>query len=258
MNLDERSVVIRAYTPDVAFGLAQGLASRGMRVVISTEASIIQELSDLFGSEKELKKSVRWIQTRSQEDPLEEAQSLQTSALEHLESVDALVFEGAARYRGSLLSLTASDWQKESANLESAFFHAITFAKSMQERGGVIVFLAGIDVAHAYSNRGTAAILDGGFIGMTRALAVELASFNIRVNTIARGIIQGLHLNPIDSDLEKISLRLPMGRLGDMDEFCAALSFVLSDRAEFMTGQLLKVDGGWSSLNQAPDGLRFP
>lgn len=255
----ERSVVIRAYTPDIAIGLARGLSSRGARIVVSSENPLTQNISDITRSESNLSDTIWWVQAQSCGDPLEDAKSLRDSALQHLDSVDVFVFERYKKYKGKLLSINHSDWSQEIANINSAFFHAITFAQLMQRRGGSIIFVVGIDSTHAYSGRGTAAILDGGLLGMTRALAVELAPFNIRVNAIAFGITQESYSKLADETiLERILIRCPIGRLGDMDEFCSALEFLMSDQARFMTGQLLKVDGGWSSLNQAPSGLRFP
>jgi 3-oxoacyl-[acyl-carrier protein] reductase len=86
-----------------------------------------------------------------------------------------------------------------------------------------------------------------GVIGMTRALAVEMGSRNVRVNAIAPGLIDTPLLRDRDPEaLERLIKSVPLGRVGSVDDIAAAVSFLASDRARAITGQVLYVCGGKS------------
>jgi NAD(P)-dependent dehydrogenase (short-subunit alcohol dehydrogenase family) len=88
-------------------------------------------------------------------------------------------------------------------------------------------------------------------VGLTTALAAEWAPFGVRVNTVAPGYIatemnRGARQNP--AFIESVSRRTPMGRFGTPEEVAAAVVFLASSRASYITGQTLFVDGGWTAL----------
>jgi 3-oxoacyl-[acyl-carrier protein] reductase len=140
---------------------------------------------------------------------------------------------------------------------------AIALARSMAgASGGVIVLVGSVDAYHAYPGRSVAAVAMGGLLGLTRAIAVELAGHGIRADLVVAGPL-GLEDGsaPLDADqaaVERTLLRSPSHRFARPSEVAAAIRFVARPGAGFMTGQTLRVDGGWASLNQAPEGMRFP
>ena len=141
---------------------------------------------------------------------------------------------------------------------------AMMAAQRMGSEGGTIVVVGGPDATHAYPRRAAASIAMGGLLGMVRAMAVELSGMGIRANLVLVGPLGGApHRAPSEASddatrLERTLLRSPMGRLARPEEVAAAIRFVAGPDAGFMTGQTIRVDGGWASLNQTPDGMRFP
>lgn len=141
-------------------------------------------------------------------------------------------------------------------------------ARAMARSGGAghrtaaLVFVGTVDARHAYRGRVAAAAAMSGLLGLTRALAVELATSRVRVNTVLVGPLGDEAGGPpssiTDALVERVRLRLPARRFVTPQEVAEAIAFVAGPEAEFMTGQSLAVDGGWSSLDQAPEGLRFP
>ena len=93
-------------------------------------------------------------------------------------------------------------------------------------------------------------------------MAVEWAGRPIRVNVVGTGIVltddDRQSIERGDRSLDQILLRAPRHRLGDPEETAAVVHFLLSDRARFITGQVMSVDGGWTTLTQHAEGLRFP
>lgn len=141
---------------------------------------------------------------------------------------------------------------------------AMIAAQRMAEEAGTIVIVGGPDATHAYPKRAAASIAMGGLLGLVRAMAVELSGIGIRANLVLVGPLGSApdgaasHGSNDDARLARTLLRSPMGRLARPDEVAAAIRFVAGPDAGFMTGQTIRVDGGWASLNQAPDGMRFP
>ena len=140
---------------------------------------------------------------------------------------------------------------------------AMGAARSMAEgAGGAIVIVGSVDAYHAYPGRSVPAIAMGGLLGLTRAMAVELASRNVRTNLVVAGPLGTEDGGPPEgaamTAAERTLLRSPMHRFARPSEVAVAVRFVAGPDAAFMTGQTLRVDGGWASLNQAPEGMRFP
>jgi NAD(P)-dependent dehydrogenase (short-subunit alcohol dehydrogenase family) len=125
-----------------------------------------------------------------------------------------------------------------------------------------LVFVGTVDASHAYPGRVSASVAMAGLLGLVRSLGVELASSGIRVNAVLVGPLGDAAGGPprgVDGPtLERTRLRSPGGRFVTPREVAAAIRYVAGPQAAFMTGQALSVDVGWSALNQAPDGLRFP
>ena len=125
--------------------------------------------------------------------------------------------------------------------------------------GGSIVLVGPIDASHAYPGRASVATAMAGIVGLARALGIELASLRVRANVVLTGPMSGTADGP-DTDAqrtERVMLRSPRPSLVTPLEIAGAIRFVAGPSAAFMTGQTLRVDAGWASLNQAPDGMPF-
>ena len=134
-------------------------------------------------------------------------------------------------------------------DLKSAFRLAQMVARPMLERRrGAIVNVAsiagpiGLPLTLSY----TAA--KAGMIGLTRSLGVDWAPFNVRVNAVAPGFIatpQNASLRAVDTQRKAVEDKTPMGRFGEVGEVAAAVLFLASPAASYITGATLLVDGGW-------------
>jgi NAD(P)-dependent dehydrogenase (short-subunit alcohol dehydrogenase family) len=141
-------------------------------------------------------------------------------------------------------------------NVKAAFLVAQAAAKKMLEaadrkaRGGAIVNISSQMGHVGAENRTVYCLTKHALEGMTKAIAVELAPHNIRVNSVAPTFIETpmtapMFRNPAFS--EWVHQRIPLGRLGQLDEVVSAVLFAASPAASLMTGASLVIDGGWTA-----------
>ena len=161
--------------------------------------------------------------------------------------LDVLVNNAGVAVDGLVMRVKDEDWDKQlDTNLKGAF--ALIRAASrpmMKQRGGAIINLT--SVVGEMGNGGQAAYSasKAGLIGLTKAVARELASRNIRVNAVSPGFISTdmtSHLN--DETRQKMTGAIPLARLGTPEEVAGAVLFLASDAATYITGEVLKVNGG--------------
>jgi NAD(P)-dependent dehydrogenase (short-subunit alcohol dehydrogenase family) len=159
----------------------------------------------------------------------------------------------------------AADWLAPIDEALSVFLY-ISQAYAGEDRiGGAVTVLAGVDARHSYPARLVSSTIMCAVMGMVRSLAVEFAHTGIRFNAVLAGPVadggptDDLKRLPSSSRArDRTEQRTPMQRPGTPAEVASAVVFVGSSRASYMTGQSLRVDGGWMSLNQAPTGMDFP
>jgi len=148
------------------------------------------------------------------------------------------------------MDFAANDWAAVlNVNLSGTFYACRAAARHMSA-GGAIVNLTSIAAVRARAGRAAYSASKAGVVGLTKALAVEWAPLGIRVNAIGPGPTKTdmlVRLMATDGVTEDEAARnIPLGRLGTVDDICGSVSFMLSDKASFVTGQTLYVDGGWT------------
>ena len=150
------------------------------------------------------------------------------------------------------LNMTGEDWDRVlEVNLKGAFLFAQGAARAFiqQRRRGKIIALASILSFFGMEDRAAYVASKTGLVGLTRALAVEWASYHINVNAVAPTFIP----TPINRETlagefkERLIHRTPFRRLGKAQDVVGAVVFLASDASDFITGHTIPVDGGWLS-----------
>jgi NAD(P)-dependent dehydrogenase (short-subunit alcohol dehydrogenase family) len=175
------------------------------------------------------------------------------AAAEQLGGIDVLVNNAGTNVQQSALEVTPEVWDSiHDLNLKAAFFVAQAAARQMvkQGRGGRIINMASQMAEVGFYKRSAYCASKSGMIGFTRVMAIELAPHGIRVNAIGPTFID----SPLARDMlkdkviaDEVVRRLPIGRLGRMEEVAAAVVFLATDGADLITGHHLLVDGGWTA-----------
>jgi 3-oxoacyl-[acyl-carrier protein] reductase len=169
------------------------------------------------------------------------------AVLERFGKLDILVNNAAITRDGLAVRMKQDDWDAViRTNLTGA--HLCTqqaLATMMKARAGRIINLASVVAQMGNAGQANYVAAKGGLIGLTKAIAMEIASRNVTVNAVAPGFIETPMTDVLpDKVKEELKTRIPLGRMGTGRDVAAAIVFLASDEAGYITGHVLDVNGG--------------
>lgn len=176
-----------------------------------------------------------------------QAQDLIKFAVETFGNLHILVNNAGITRDNLLMLMSDSDWDTViDTNLKSTFNCSKAAVKHMmRKRVGKIINISSVSGQMGNSGQTNYSASKAGQIGFTKALAREVASRNITVNAIAPGFVDTEILDAMPKESKETAMKMiPLGRLGTTDEIANAVAFLASDMANYITGQVLGVDGG--------------
>ena len=169
--------------------------------------------------------------------------------------IDILVNNAGVALPNDFLSYSCEDFDRViNVNLKGPFIATQRAAQSMKDHGitGAIINMSSINANVAIANIPAYCASKGGINQLTKAAALALAPHGIRVNAVGPGSIDTAMLSGVNADDEKMKMvlsRTPLGRLGDGEDVANVVVFLASDKASYITGETIYIDGGRLGLN---------
>jgi 3-oxoacyl-[acyl-carrier protein] reductase len=246
MRFEGKTAIVTGGSRGIGRACVARLAAEGAKVALlynrnpQAAEALLAELNCPAGQLRALQADVR---------DLTRAHQIVDQLFEEWGKIDVLVNSAGIVQDGLLGAMTAEQWRDVvETNLGGTFnyCHAVTQPMMMMRKGS-IVNLSSTAAEFAARGQVNYAASKGGIDGLTRALAKELAPRNVRVNAVAPGMI--------DTDMsqvvrgiagEQIKKVIPLKRIGQPQEIAAVVAFLASDEAAYLTGQVVRVDGGLS------------
>jgi NAD(P)-dependent dehydrogenase (short-subunit alcohol dehydrogenase family) len=242
-----RKALVTGASQGLGAEIAVALARDGCDVAVSSRR--VERLSDTLGRiEAEGGRAVPVELDVREPDSMERAMAEAAGALG---GVDVLVNNAAVTLRATALDMTREEWDGlMSSNLKGVFFMSQLMGRHRVavKRPGCIISLASAHGLVGYAGRSAYGIAKAGILQMTRMLAVEWAEHGIRVNAVAPGTIdtpsRAGYFAAHPEAKKAMTDRVPSRRFGTTDEVAAAVCYLASPEAAYVTGQALVLDGG--------------
>jgi NAD(P)-dependent dehydrogenase (short-subunit alcohol dehydrogenase family) len=173
--------------------------------------------------------------------------------MENAGGLDILVNNAGIAVLQTLEAMEPADWHRQiNVNLDSVYYGCRAALPAFRARGGgAIVNLSSVAGLVGVSGASAYAASKGGVRMMSKALALELASENIRVNSVHPGVIwtdmQQVAIRDNPEQYHAINASIPLGRMGEPDDIAEMIAFVCSNAAKYITGAEFVVDGGFTA-----------
>ena len=241
MDLSGRNAVVTGAAQGIGRAIAERLSNAGARVALAdidggaAEATAGEIGGDALGIQADVAHAAS-------------VRSLVQSVMKTWDRIDILVNNAGIVGRDvSVRELTESDWdQVMNVNLKSVFLCSNAVIGGMIDRNsGSIVSVASISGKEGNPNMVPYSVSKAGIICFTKALAKEVISYGVRVNCVSPSLTRTPLLDAVEQNqIDFMTSKIPMGRLGRPEETAAAVHFLASDESSFTTGQCLDVSGG--------------
>ncbi len=247
-SLESYTAIITGATGGIGQAIAHALASQGARVALSgTRQAVLQELANQLKSLY----ACEAILLPCSLTEVEALESLIPQAEKAMGKVDILVNNAGITRDGLAMRLKDEDWQQVlDINLTACFRLCRAAVKTMMKRRyGRIINISSVVGTVGNPGQANYCASKAGMVGLSKALAYEVASRGITVNCIAPGFIESdMTAVLADPVKEKILSGIPIGRMGKPQEIATAVAYLASTESGYITGQTLHVNGGMAMI----------
>lgn len=244
MNLEGKNCLVTGGSRGIGKSIALTLAKAGANVAITYARSADAAAEVVKNIENEGVKGISYQADAVQFDRAEEVIS---DIVEQWGSLDVLVNNAGITKDNLILRMDEQAWDDViTTNLKSIFNYSKAVAKPMMRaRGGSIINISSVVGLSGNAGQSNYAASKAGIIGFTKSYAKELASRNIRANVVAPGyILTEMTESLSEKVLEAIKEETPLGRAGEPEEVSNVVAFLASDLSSYITGEVIRVDGG--------------
>lgn len=243
-KLDGKVAIVTGASGGLGRAIALALAGEGAAIAVhyrknrDAAGEVVRAIEQQGGSARSVQANV---------GAAAEAQRLIQETIEALGGVHILVNNAGITRDTLVLRMKEEDWLEVlNTNLTGAFFCTKAVLREfLRQRSGRIINITSVAGQIGSAGQANYAAAKAGLIGMTKAIAREVASRGITVNAVAPGFIDAGITRQLPPDVARSYIeQVPLGRAGKSDEVAAAVVFLASEDAAYITGQVLNVDGG--------------
>lgn len=244
MKLDGKVALVTGGSRGIGRAIALLLAERGAKVVINynrnlEEANIVLAAIEAKGGQA--------VAVKGDVSVPADAQSLVEQTVKTYGRIDILVNNAGITKDTLMMRMSESDWDSVlDTNLKGAYLCAKAALRPMlKSKGGRIINISSVSGQAGSGGQTNYSAAKAGLIGFTKALAREVGSRSITVNAVAPGFIETDMTNVLAEEFKKKILeQIPLERIGKPEDVAEAVAFLASDAANYITGQVLAVNGG--------------
>ena len=248
-SLEGKTALVTGASGGIGSAIAKALAAQGARLALSGSngdklRAFREQLQDEVGGDH--------VEITCDLSNATSVEELVPATIDTLGKIDILVNNAGITRDNLAMRMKDDEWdQVIRINLEAAFRLMRAAARPMMKaRHGRIVSITSVVGATGNPGQMNYTAAKAGLTGMSKSLAQELASRGITVNCVAPGFIRTAMTDALDDkQKEAINARIPAGRMGEGDEIGAAVAYLASDEASYVTGQTLHVNGGMAMMS---------
>lgn len=244
MLLEEKIAVVTGAGRGIGRGIALALAREGAMVVVNYNGS--KEKAEEVVAEIE-KTGGKAVAIQCNVSDFEQAKEFYAGIVKEYGQIDILVNNAGITRDNLIMKMSEEEFRDVIQTNLAGTFNGIKFVSRpmMKKRYGHIINIASVSGVIGNMGQANYSASKAGVIGLTKAMAKELATRNITVNAIAPGFIATEMTDKLsDSVKEEACKTIPFGKFGSVEDVAEAVVFLASDKAKYITGQVLCVDGG--------------
>ena len=244
MNLTGKVALVTGASRGIGQATAIDLAKAGADIVVNFigNEAVAQETVDAIEA-----LGRKAIKIKADVGNADDVQAMVDEAVAAFGHIDILVNNAGITRDGLLIRMKDSDWDDVlNINLKGVYLVTKAVAKLMvKQRAGRIINMTSVSGVTGNVGQANYAAAKAGVIGFTKTCAKELAARGITVNAVAPGFIETAMTDVLPEKIkEGIAATVPFGRMGQPEEIASVVTFLASDFASYITGQVLNVDGG--------------
>jgi 3-oxoacyl-[acyl-carrier protein] reductase len=246
MHLKDKTAILTGGTRGIGRAILDVLIEGGAKVVFTYKDSH-EEAEAIVEKYKKLDRFI--IAVQADAISFDDAKRVSEIAEEKFGKVDILINNAGKTRDKSLMMMTIKEWQEVlDTNLTGVFnYSKAVIVKMLKQKYGNIINVSSYSGMFGTVGQTNYSASKAGIIGFTRSLAKEVAGYNIRVNAVAPGFIETEMLDNLNENYKKKMLsQIPLKRFGTPKEVAGTVNFLLSRYSEYITGQVILIDGGLS------------
>src|SRR5579859_7636142 len=253
MRLDGKVAIVTGASRGIGKGIAERLAQEGARVAMTARGA-----DALQAAARAIEASGGTVLAiPADAGATADVENMFTRVLDAWNTVDILVNNAAwASPQAHFLEMDETHWDTViRTNLKSVYLHCHRAANIMVDHGthGSIVNISSFAAARAHRNMAAYDASKGGMEAMTRSMAIDLGPFGIRINVVGPGAIHTPEFEAQGPEAKRPRAEtVPLGRVGYPEDIAAAVAFLASEDASYITGQIVYVDGGILAQLRSP------